>query len=500
MSQLLNIPESYKDITTAAIKGIAGCDNDTVICTTDKKLMTFFKGCLMKNCNVEIEVKHLEPFLLYNEPKIEVYYILHGDNKVVIVKEETNLKIITTYSNVYEMVVYDHNNSGIPQLYIRTDKGFELIDIFENKKQISSIPQETSVVYSFCVNKLQHLKTLYDTERNKISQKTTSFISAVMQVSNDGTSDVKLLSNVITKNSWLKLSNENLVYGFTLQNTSKLPVSNFNLILLEDNTQIWSKFRYECWAVEKNKSGFNFYSGNENTCILNCIEKSPMCLNSESSIIITIVIDNWNTKSLPYFVNSMVYINNKIDDRIQYINSDKIMATANLFLDKEFDTFVKNGIFVEDLVTLRCTKLVSCYRIKNTMCHEDLKNLMINNFKFDVKHEWFVHSSLSWLRTIVCYLDPVSPLEYILKVYSDSLGYTKIFIQVLTTILSEHTIINCLDTKVPTYYNIDTVMLDLKELRNIFKRYLNKQIIIPRDQWNITRYRLVSTILKITLT
>jgi len=80
------------------------------------------------------------------------------------------------------------------------------------------------------------------------------------------------------------------------------------------------------------------------------------------------------------------------------------------------------------------------------------------------------------------------------------LGYTNTFIQVLTTMLSEHTIINCLDTKVPTYYNIDTVMLDLKELRNIFKRYLNKQIIIPRDQWNITRCRLVSTILKITLT
>lgn len=30
---------------------------------------------------------------------------------------------------------------------------------------------------------------------------------------------------------------------------------------------------------------------------------------------------------------------------IQYINSDKIMVTANLFLDKEFDTFLKNGIF-----------------------------------------------------------------------------------------------------------------------------------------------------------
>jgi len=43
-----------------------------------------------------------------------------------------------------------------------------------------------------------------------------------MQVSNEATSDVKLLSNVVTKNSWLKLSNENLVYGFTLQNTSKL--------------------------------------------------------------------------------------------------------------------------------------------------------------------------------------------------------------------------------------------------------------------------------------
>lgn len=76
------------------------------------------------------------------------------------------------------------------------------------------------------------------------------------------------------------------------------------------------------------------------------------------------------------------------------------------------------------------------------------------------------------------------------------MGYTKTFIQVLTTILSEHTIISYLDTKVPTCYNIDTIMLDLRELRNIFKLYLNKQIIIPRDQWNITRCRLVSTILK----
>lgn len=53
------------------------------------------------------------------------------------------------------MIVNDHNNSGTPQLYMRTDKGFESIDNFVNKEQISSIHQETSVVYTFCVNKLQ---------------------------------------------------------------------------------------------------------------------------------------------------------------------------------------------------------------------------------------------------------------------------------------------------------------------------------------------------------
>lgn len=57
------------------------------------------------------------------------------------------------------------------------------------------------------------------------------------------------------------------------------------------------------------------------------------------------------------------------------------------------------------------------------MCLKDLKNMIMDNFKFDIKHEWFVHSSLSWLRTIVCYLDPVSPLEYILKVYSEYVFY-----------------------------------------------------------------------------
>lgn len=30
---------------------------------------------------------------------------------------------------------------------------------------------------------------------------------------------------------------------------------------------------------------------------------------------------------------------------IQYINTDVIMVTSNLFLDKEFEIFVKNSIF-----------------------------------------------------------------------------------------------------------------------------------------------------------
>lgn len=58
------------------------------------------------------------------------------------------------------MVVSDNTNSGVPQLYIRTDKGFECIDIIKNQEQISNqidhiAHQETSVVFTFCVNKLQ---------------------------------------------------------------------------------------------------------------------------------------------------------------------------------------------------------------------------------------------------------------------------------------------------------------------------------------------------------
>lgn len=54
--------------------------------------MGFLNGCLVKKCDVEIEVKHLEPYVIY-EPTFDVYYILHGDNTVVIVKEGTTFEV-----------------------------------------------------------------------------------------------------------------------------------------------------------------------------------------------------------------------------------------------------------------------------------------------------------------------------------------------------------------------------------------------------------------------
>ncbi|VVC32154.1 Hypothetical protein CINCED_3A008140 [Cinara cedri] len=492
MNQSLQIPESYKQNIAVAIKGM-GCDCDTVICTKNKKLMTFFKGCLIKSCNVDIEVEHLEPFVTY-EPKFEVYYILHGDNKIVIVKEGTSLEIVKIHPNVYEMIVSDHNNIGIPQLYIRTKNGFECVDILENMKQIDPETnhefQETTVVYSFCVKKLQKLKILYDDEKNKISQKATYFMNAIMQVSNNDNSDVKASSNIIAKNSWIRLSNENLVYGFTLENTSKLPIQNCNLLLLEDNKQIWSRFRFEFWKTEKNKNAFNFMSGCENNSISNTIGKYYLNLNSESSIIVSSIIENWCLKSLPYFINGIVYINDKNYDRIQYINTDAIMVTSNLFLGKEFEIFVKNSVFIEDLVTLYSTTLQSCYQIKCVLGLKDLKHMIINNFKFVAIQNWLVHSSLLWLRTIICCLDQISPFEFILKVFSNSCVFIKTFINILSTILPEHTCINSFDNKVLTQSNIFPLVFDLKELRKVFKEYLNEQIIIPRDQWNSTRLKL----------
>lgn len=44
---------------------------------------------------------------------------------------------------------------------------------------------------------------------------------------------------------------------------------------------------------------------------------------------------------------------------------------------------------------------------------------MVNNFKFVTKHEWFIHSSLAWLSSIKCYLDPITPFEFNLKVFSE---------------------------------------------------------------------------------
>lgn len=54
--------------------------------------MTFFKGFLIKNINIGIKASHLEPFIVY-EPEVIIYYILHGDDKAVIVKEGTNLEV-----------------------------------------------------------------------------------------------------------------------------------------------------------------------------------------------------------------------------------------------------------------------------------------------------------------------------------------------------------------------------------------------------------------------
>jgi len=58
------------------------------------------------------------------------------------------------------MTISDYTNSGTPQLYMRTDKGFECVNVAENKEQTSIENnccklQKTSVLYKFCVNKLQ---------------------------------------------------------------------------------------------------------------------------------------------------------------------------------------------------------------------------------------------------------------------------------------------------------------------------------------------------------
>lgn len=174
------------------------------------------------------------------------------------------------------------------------------------------------------------------------------------------------------------------------------------------------------------------------------------------------------------------------------------------------------SVAVEDLVTLECTKLSSRYQIKCTMCLNDLKTIMVDNFKFDTKNEWLVNSSLLRLRTIVCHLDSISPFEYILKVFTEyvihhtctmSIKYltstvcfrssvdANMFTQILYTMLPENAVINSLDNDNPTHFSIDAVMSDLKTLRMVFKECLNEQTItIPRHRWNSVRSSLLSAI------
>lgn len=69
-------------------------------------------------------------------------------------------QIITTYSNVFEIIVNYQKNSAIPQLHMKTDHGFDCVDIFKIQETIGhqfdqNFLQETSVLYQFCVNKLQ---------------------------------------------------------------------------------------------------------------------------------------------------------------------------------------------------------------------------------------------------------------------------------------------------------------------------------------------------------
>lgn len=80
------------------------------------------------------------------------------------------------------------------------------------------------------------------------------------------------------------------------------PVPNFNLILLGDK-QIWSRFRYECWTIEKNKRAFDFLGGFENNCTSNNINKTCMSLNPESSIFVAS-----NRYNLKIIFNEFIYI------------------------------------------------------------------------------------------------------------------------------------------------------------------------------------------------
>lgn len=65
--------------------------------------------------------------------------------------------------------------------------------------------------------------------------------------------------------------------------------------------------------------------------------------------------------------------------------------------------------------------------------------------------------------------------------------------------LPEHTSIKYTNKEVPNYINIDDVIKDLKELREIFKTNVNEELIIPRNQWHNTRLNLVRNLINYTI-
>ncbi|XP_050541782.1 uncharacterized protein LOC126905775 [Daktulosphaira vitifoliae] len=497
MNYQLQIPESYKQSVTVAVRGL-GTQSDIVICTNDKKILTFFKSCLIKNCIVNIIVNIIEPFIVY-EPKIEYYYILHGENKVVIVKEESELKIVKTYNNVNQMIVFDKLKSGVPQLYLKFDGDFECInDFYENndtKYEQQSKNQEISNVYSFCMNKLQKLQLYSEFERTKLSQKTSSLYKTVKQyltesnLSFDLDKELDSSLAVIVKYPWLKLNNEKLIFGFTIENKSKIELSNFNVLLLKNGEEVWPNFWYKCWSILPNNNVLNFHSGNSNNF---SFEGNNLYLKPETSVIVTCLIHEWGNETLPYVINVML-INDTNQFGFKYKNVEKYHITSTLFMSKEFGIFFNNSILVEDLLVVHYTKFLSSYEIKCLLNLKDITKILIDNFKFNCINEWFFQCSLNCFKSIVINLQPVSQYEYKLLLFSDSLVSIKMFIQLLTKFLPDHTNITKLNGRTLITLNKNILVSDLKELRSILKEFVAEEVIIPREKWNVTRLKLMIT-------
>ncbi|XP_050442741.1 uncharacterized protein LOC126846917 isoform X2 [Adelges cooleyi] len=498
----LEIPESYKKIKTVAIRSI-GTSSDTVICTNEKTILAFYNGCLVKSCNVNIEANCMEPFIIYG-PKNEYYYILYGENKVVVVKEESNLKVVKTYDNICQMVVCDNMQTGVPQLYLKSNIEFECVDFRENDYDLNTdnTNQEVSILYTFCVNKLQKLQLYSDNERKKLTQKINSFNKVLREVSNENSSlenlndKIDFSSTVISKYPWTKLNNEQLMCGFTLQNKSKLNLPIINLLLLKDNEIVWPKFWYKFWEIKSTKTSIDFHSEYQNNCPMNNIVKSCLNVGPERSVIVTCSINNWSNEQLPYHIHARAYIyniNNELET--QYINIEKFNITSKLFLSKEFDIFVNNSILVEDIICMYCTKSSCCYEIACLLNAKDFAGILIDDFKFVENNKWFYRSVLPCFKSLVCNLHCVSHSQYELKLFSESSVNASVFIQLLSQKLPEHTDISKSDDQACYSFDADNVLVDLRQLRSVLKDHVNEDgtIIIPRDKWNCTRSKLMIT-------